>query len=425
MIGKGKVDSILKYQAIGFDMDHTFIRYRLKDFIKHISESTAVFLVNHRGYSQEIFPLTEEEAVSSYKMFFRAVFDHRTGFLLKIGSSMTIMRAFHGFDRVSDAELLRTYGDPPTLEDYTVLAHKHKDFTNMHEFYSAALSPLIAKIVHLRKHGSPKLVKKSFYEITRDLNDAAEFNFAIRDFSVFETRLYPGYFFPKFISQPKRYINPVSPEFLQRLKALKDRGVITFIASNSYYHMGKVLLRNAIGLDWPDYFSFVIFDTKKPAFFDTSIKTPPPFTNLEGKPVDIAEVVRETSKTPSKNKKAKVMLGGHVSHIHKFLFDSKNKNFQAAFFGDTIATDCALAFDKQMSRYWDIIFILEELQELETGMPEDEYFDSVKNWGSSLHDRHISIGGIEKTTIFNFADSEAQRTFSKLDAPDCLDFFDI
>lgn len=421
MIGRGKVDSILKYQAIGFDMDHTFVRYKMKDFIKHINESCSVFLVNHCNYPQEIFPLNEEEAKRGYEMFFRAVFDHKTGLLLKIGCSMAIMRAFYGFERLPDSEITRIYGEPPVLPNYTVLSHHHPDFTNMHEYYSAGISPLIARIVDLKKNGHPFLAEKTYFDIMKDISAAGAHNFVIKDFEVFETRKYPGYFFPKFISQPKRYINPINPEFLKRLKVIKDRGALVYIASNSYYHFGNVLLRNAIGENWPDYFDFVIFDSKKPLFFDMNIKNPESFKNLDGAAVELSEVLKIKSPT----KREKVLLGGHVAHINKYLFETRNKNFCSAFFGDTIATDCVLAFNKQMDIHWDIIFIMEELQEIETGMPEQEYFASVKNWGSSLHDRRVTVGGVEKTTIFNFADSDAQRTFSKLDAEDCLDFFEV
>lgn len=97
MIGRGKVDSILKYDAIGFDMDHTFVRYKMRNFIWLVYECTSIYLVNKKGYPQEIFPIDEEDAKNKYWMYFRAVFDHKNGNLLKIGSNNLIMRGFSGF----------------------------------------------------------------------------------------------------------------------------------------------------------------------------------------------------------------------------------------------------------------------------------------------------------------------------------------
>lgn len=77
-------------------------------------------------------------------MMFRSVFDHKTGNILKIGHNDLIMRGYHGFRRLSNAELKAAYGSQPRIPDYGVLSHDSPDFSNFHEFYGAALIPLIA-----------------------------------------------------------------------------------------------------------------------------------------------------------------------------------------------------------------------------------------------------------------------------------------
>ena len=67
MIGSGKVDSILKYNAIGFDMDHTFVRYRMRNFIKLINQSNSIYLVSKKNYPQEIFPDDEKDMKNKHK----------------------------------------------------------------------------------------------------------------------------------------------------------------------------------------------------------------------------------------------------------------------------------------------------------------------------------------------------------------------
>jgi len=45
MIGKSNVSSILNYNAVGFDMDFTFIEYRLNAFLKLVSECAIDYLI--------------------------------------------------------------------------------------------------------------------------------------------------------------------------------------------------------------------------------------------------------------------------------------------------------------------------------------------------------------------------------------------
>lgn len=420
MIGRGKVDSVLKYNAVGFDLNHTFVRYNMPAFALHMYESVCVFLVNHKKYPQEIFP-PEGNEKQSLSFFFRAVFDQKTGFLLKIGSTMGILRAYYGYDRVSNQELIKVYGDPPVLQGYTIVTPKTDTFKNMHDYENASLVPLLARLVDLRKKGDLFLLNKSYDDFVNDIEQAFQHNKEIKDKSVFKTGKFPGYHLPKFLSQPRTFTQSVSKEFLKRLLELKNRGIFTFLATSKFYEVGNIILNSAVGEDWHIYFSFVVFQAKKPAFFDMIKKDPPSFTTLDGKQIDFGEFI----KSNPQEKEKKVLLGGHASHIAKYLFTQVSKNYQAAYFGDSLATDCTLVYEKALAKNWDVILIFDELQELEQGFKDEEYMMYHQVWGSAIADKNITAGGIEKTTFFDFADSEAQRSFSKLNSYDCLEFFQI
>ncbi len=77
-------------------------------------------------------------------MFFRAVYDHNTGHLLKIGSKNLIMRGYHGFTPLKKQEIISTYGKNPLIPDYHALKKETENFTNLHEMYGASIVPLIA-----------------------------------------------------------------------------------------------------------------------------------------------------------------------------------------------------------------------------------------------------------------------------------------
>ena len=420
MIGRGGVESMLKYHAVGFDMNHTLVRYRLKPFVKHLYEAMCVFLVNQRGYTQDVFPADEAEEHRVFAMFFRAVFDHKTGFLLKMSGTQQVMRAFSGFERVSDEEILRVYGNPPTLQNYDPQDSHSQGITTFDEYHAAVRSPLLARLVELRKKGNAHLAAKDFREIVADVTAAAEHNLRITDREALEGCGYPGYFLPEFLSHPRRYVYPVQKAVLERLSSLRRRGAVTFLISNAYYHIANILMTTAIGPDWRDYFTFMVFEAGKPDFFDLNVRTPKPFRVLDGSEGSLKRVL--AADTPAEER---VLQGGHASLINRHFFKHISKNFRIAYFSDTIAVKPELARGETPQQNWDIILILEELQELEYGMSEEEYYNTTAMWGSSLFDRNLAENGLEPTATMYFAENYARRAFSRLDAEDCLEAFQI
>ena len=420
MIGRGKMNSILQYQGIGFDMDHTFVRYKMRNFIALVHESTAIFLASKKMYPQEIFPNDEEHAEDMYKMFFRCVFDHKTGNLLKIGSNNLIMRAYHGYRMLTSQEIMSQYGKNPIIQDYEILSSRHNDFTNLHEFYGASQVPLIALIVDLKDSNKHQVLnEKNYYEIMSDIREANEFNYRIDNIDNFKHRNYTGNFFPKFLTKPKHFVNKCSPDFLDKLKKLREKGIPVFIISNSYYEVADHLMREAIDDNWLDHFDFVVYLSTKPSFF-RNLDNPKKFTDLSGNTVeDFGEFFHREKKGEEK-----VLIGGHASYLNDFMKTQANEQFKILFFGDTIVSDCVFAFDKVNNKNWNIVLILEELQELEHGYKDSEYFNYWTYWGSALQDKNI-FSGVDKTIIFNFADNIAYRSFSAVDAPETLEFLTI
>jgi len=420
MIGRGKVDSILKYDGLGFDMDHTFVRYRMRNFIKLIYECTAIYLVSKKNYPQDIFPLDDDDAKEKFRMYFRAVFDHKTGNLLKIGSNNLIMRGYHGFNMLSRNEILSTYGKNPVIPDYEILSSSHVDFTNLHEFYGVAQVPILAQIVNLKATGNFEVLnKKSYYEIINDIFDGNEYNFAIPSLEEFQKRDFSGHFYPKFLSEPRSYLHKCSNELISKLQALKAKGTKIFIISNAYYQVADLMMKEAMGSHWLDLFDFVVYLARKPGFFHNT-ENPPLFETLDGKPINNFEefMYRE------KKGEEKVLIGGHAMHINNFMRTQIKKEYKVLFFGDTIVSDCVYAFDKVNDKNWDIVLILEELQELENGYKDKEYYNHWQYWGSALMDKNI-YSGVDKTIIFDFADNIAHRSFSLLDSKEALEFLTI
>lgn len=422
MIGAGKVDSILKYNAIGFDMDHTFLRYKMRAFVKLVNQSTSIYLAAKKKYPQEIFPTDEEDSKMKYKMAFRVVFDHKTGNILKIGANNLIMRGFFGWRQLTREDILKTYGKNPLLPQFEVLSSRHKDFSNLHEFYGTSLVPLLAQIVQLKSEGKFEVLNnRDYYGIMADIHEALDFNYGIQSIEEFAKADYRGYFYPKLLTEPRHYVNKTSLEVIDRLKKLKAKGIKIFLTSNNYFEVAHLLMTEAMGADWLDLFDFVIFNSGKPGFF-TNRENAPQFLDIKRQP--LTEEALGDYFVGKRTGHDKILLNGNADCLNHYMKQHVRKDFKVLFFGDTIVTDCAYAFDKHRQEHWDIVLIMEELQELEHGYPEKEYFGYWKFWGSAILDKNI-YSGVDKTIIFEFADNIAHRTFSMIEGPECIEFLTI
>ncbi len=208
-------------------------------------------------------------------------------------------------------------------------------------------------------------------------------------------------------------------KLLASLQALRAKGAKVFLCSNSYYEIAEVLMREGVGEDWKKYFDFALFDTRKPGFF---LKEEP-FTDVEGEVVsDVADVL-----LGRKQGVEKVLLGGNSRAMNEVFAKNIRKNFKVLFYGDTIVSDCVYSYQSDGivgQHHWDIVLILEELQEIEQGIETEQYFKYWKAWGSALIDKNI-YSGVDQTNIFDFADNIAHRCFSLLDSKESLEFLTI
>ena len=411
-------EKLTNYSAIGFDMDHTFIRYKLRNFIKLIFNSTTKYLIEHKKYPKELRPKNDEEAENLYRMFFRSVYDHKTGNLLKIGWGDIILRGYNGLHRLTKEELESQYGSIPKIPDYHILSHRDENFTNLHEFYGCAAVPVLAQIVELKKnlkHGN--LLEKSFYDIIDDVKESWNFNFSVNS-QEFKKGNYSGYFFPYLMENPHEIVYKQQKQILKKLKEIRSKGVIVFISSNSTYEVADVLMKESIGENWLDHFDFVMYENKKPNFFRKHAEYANFFNLNNEEVVDFSAFMEKT-----KDGEEKVLLHGHAEHFNQYLKSIAGSSFKVLFFGDTIVSDCVYSYDKEHSSKWDVAFILEEMQELGS-FKHDEYYDYRNIWGSALKEKNPYTDE-DCTIIYHFSRHVANAHFDQLDSLACLDYLTL
>lgn len=419
MIGRRPAESVRRFAGVGFDLDHTLLRYRMRPFCQLIYDAAASYLVEAKGYPAQLFPQTPEEAKQKYRMMFRAILDHASGHLLKVDSKFFVQRGFHGFRALPPATLRESFGplcqvDPRALEVFRGDRH-----TFFHDFYGAGVVPLVAQIASLRETADyPLLRNKSFAEIVRDIFEGANHNYTIKDFRRFDDGAFDGHWYPRLMSEPARYVNPIGRRFLDKLDALRAAGKRVFIVSNNYFAPSDRVLRAAVGPDWLNHFDFAFFEADKPSFFHEP-KAGTVCHDLEGKRVEQLDEHLAAATRPSQ----KVFTGGNAAQISRLLSKHCGSEYEAAFFGDSIYADCVYAFNSTINPNWAVFLILEELQELERGYPDHEYFNYVSHWGSALHDK--SLTGVAPTYIFHVASQVAHQAFSSVESPEALRFFTL
>ena len=411
-------EKLTNYAAIGFDMDHTFIRYKLKKFIDLVYMSHAKYLVEHRSYPKELIPKNNDEKEYLYSMFFRAVFDYKTGYLLKIGWDNLILRGYKGFKKLSDEEIRKQYGNPPKIDNYYLMVKREKDFSNLHEYYGTALMPLIANIIEMKETKKyPVLNNKNYHDIMENIYDGSNYNYR-PDLEGIAKGNINGHFFPTLINETEKLIYKVRDELLEKIKRLREQGVMVFISSNSVYEIADILMIEGINENWHDHFDLLLYGNRKPKFF-TGEYDERPFRNLKGEQfTDITEFM-ERKKVGDE----KVLLDGNGKILNNYLKKKYGADYKVLYFGDTIVADCIYSLDDYYNPHWDTVLILEELQEL-CDFDHSWFYDYRNLWGSALKEKNPYTSE-DCTIIYHFARHVAHRYFDKMDSIYCLDYLTI
>ena len=422
MIGKKSIESLKNINSIGFDVDHTFLKYRIRNFNKLLYDSSSIFLINHLGYPADVVLANEQDEKRVLRFAFRSLYDHNTGLLLKVDSNYSIMRAFRGFQRLHNNEIKNLYGTETKLQLKVFENFQNADFTYLHDNYGAALVPLLGQLNHMKSTKKYEFYNnKTYFDFIKDIMQGTLHNYIISDMEKFKEGNYDGYFYPRLLSNPLLYANKIELQFLKNIQKIRESGKKVFLMSNNYFESCDLMFKSVIGTNWREYFDFMIFQADKPHFFKESEETKKePFTNLKGEKItDLIEYF-ESNKKENDN----ILNGGNSVILNKYFRHVYGNNYQTMFCGDSIYSDCYYAFNEKVNPNWKICLILEELQELEEGYPDKEYYNYCMHWGSALNDKCLS-SGVDKTYMFFVANRIVHNTFSSLYSKEAYEFFSV
>jgi HAD superfamily 5'-nucleotidase-like hydrolase len=232
---------------IGFDMDHTLIRYRSKNFEALAHRIMREKLVKDRNYPKQIMDLKFEwnRAIRGL------VIDRARGNILKLSRHAAIRHSYHGLEPID-------FGQQNQIYKSTYIDLGDKLYDKVDTIFSISYATLYAQLVDLRdKHPSQY---PNYNQLAEDLNAALDM--AHRDGSLKDVVRKN---IPEYIIK--------DPKIVRCLRRYKVHGKKIFIVTNSEATYTKLLMDFAFnpylkeGETWEQFFDFIITSAQKPKFF--------------------------------------------------------------------------------------------------------------------------------------------------------------
>ncbi|XP_061785499.2 5'-nucleotidase domain-containing protein 1 isoform X2 [Nerophis lumbriciformis] len=383
--------------VIGFDLDHTLCRYHLKETSKLIYESFARYLVEHKGYDEDLLNLTP----ATWDFCFKGlVVDLEDGNLVKLAEDGSVLRATHGTTDLSTDEIIKHYGPERKWKHFNSLntsfakSAKYYLYDNYFDLPGALLCGRVVDMLH--KWGNE--VNSDFW---KDMVAAIDHNYntsAFRD---------AGTYFPSVKRDPGRYLQTCSDSVKTWLRSMKNAGKVLLLITSSHSDYCRLICEHILGKDFEDLFDVIITNSLKPGFFSLKPQQRS-FKNLVNN-------VEETDDLPSLEKPGWYSQGNWI-HLHELLKTMTGKmEPKVVYFGDSMRSDMfpASSFGK-----WETVMIVEEMEgegvpksdaaklneaQVEPLEKKGKYEESMKppsavsnQWGSYFVDVHGGAGEDEK-----------------------------
>lgn len=319
-----RVLNMKNIKAIGFDMDHTLVRYHTEQFEELTFFESIEKLIKDRGYPEEI-----RKFKFDFNLAIRGlIVDKINGNVLKVSLYNKIKTTFHGSKPLSHKQQHKIYqGSSVDIGD--------PQYMSIDTAFSIAHTILFMRLIDL-KDAHPELNLPVYAEIADDTMYAVDI--AHRDGSLKEAVK----------KNLEKYVIK-DEQAVVALERLKKYGKRLWIVTNSDYNYTRALLDYTINpflkesKDWTELFEVTITLAFKPRFFTEKI----PFL----------EVNPETELMENFDKKLTpgIYQGGYASKLEK---DMGLPGSEILYLGDHIYGDIVKL---KKSCDWRTALVLEEL----------------------------------------------------------------
>lgn len=247
--------SLQQYDWLGFDMDHSLIRYK-PTTDKLIYEGIVEFL--HTTRSDEI----DYENVSFSSVSFDdqsvvkgCVLDLKTGDFLQIDCSGRVTAARHGFQGhfLSLEDIKYKYGSQ--WSEFEVFSKQEKgNFVQFNDYFTIPAGQVYGILID---YMDKELTHSDYSVFRKDINAAKTHIFSPEALS--QSR---GKFFRELKSSTGKYIHQRN-DLLQWLKEIKKDKQRIFLLTNSRIDFTALLMSFAFGKNWKSLFDIVISSADK------------------------------------------------------------------------------------------------------------------------------------------------------------------
>jgi HAD superfamily 5'-nucleotidase-like hydrolase len=248
MVFVNRTLNLKRINYIGFDMDHTLVRYHSANFEALVHSTLLKKLVSVKDYPQSILALQFD--------FDRAirglVIDRNLGNVIKLSRHSAIRTSYHGLKPLD-------YKTQRKLYKSTYIDLSDSAYDTVDTAFSIAFAGLFMQLVEMKETTEPQAIPE-FPIIAEDLNLVLDQ--AHRDGSL-----------KGVVRDNLDHFVVKDPEAVAGLERYKKHGKKLFVLTNSDYHYTKLLLDYSITpflkdhLHWSELFEFTITSAAKPSFF--------------------------------------------------------------------------------------------------------------------------------------------------------------
>lgn len=240
--------NLKRIRYLGFDMDHTLVRYNTENFEGLAHRTMLEKLVSDKGYPKSILNLK-----FSFDRAIRGlVIDEVRGNILKLSRHAAIRVSYHGEKPIDFKTQSQVYKS-------TYIDLRDPNYETVDTSFSIAFAGLFMQLVEL-KESTERDTLPDFHTLAEDVT--AVLDLGHRDGSLKDqVRKNLANFIVK------------DPDVVKGLEKYKTHGKKLFVVTNSDYSYTKLLLDYAINpflkehKHWSELFDFVITSSAKPRFF--------------------------------------------------------------------------------------------------------------------------------------------------------------
>ncbi|GFT36880.1 5'-nucleotidase domain-containing protein 1 [Nephila pilipes] len=356
------------YDCIGFDLDHTLCRYKLKPLFQLIYKSLASFLIEKYEYPKSLANICEDDWSFAQKGI---VLDKCRGNILKLNNSYKIVKASHGTRLLSPDEISEIYGPTSIWEESRGIPQKlvatalEEPFYVFKDYFVTPGAIICAKLVDIIDKREGKTLEEYHF-----WDQYIEGIFNMYERSNFKNN--SGHFFPELVKNPSLYIQPC-PDSVKKWLEHIGQNKVTFLLTSANYDSAEFVAKQCLGDDWKKYFDIVITFARKPGFF------------WRDKPFYLVCDNDEIGNVKPEDFKSHLVYSqGNFKELQEVCANlSKSKSPKTVYFGDSLIEDVYAASEMAGC---DTVAIVEEM--LAEGMIDssEKHLESQvltsKFWGS-------------------------------------------